>query len=274
MIYLYCFLFSFVISFVSPYLIWKRWYFLADVLAHSALFSVTFSSFFDISPFFVAFPVSFVLIFSSVVHFSTLSSRKTKEYVSIRLLILSSLLLSLGFFFIDLKDILKSNSPPIEIKSLFSGDLLLISHHDIYKLLCCLPFCLFFIKNKIKLQRIAFDEDLAQAEGVNVFSLKLFLSLFLSFFLCVSFESLGVLLTPGLFMVPPLCGSVFAKTPLQMIYLTAIFTFLSMILGVSMSNIFDLTTSPFILLCSVLIFLLSYLLKKIKSARWKWQKIK
>ena len=102
---------------------------------------------------------------------------------------------------------------------------------------------------------ITVHEDLARIEGVKVDQIKISYMLLIAFVVAVSLKVIGVLLITALMIIPAAAARTLAKTPLQMIVLSSVCGIISVISGISISNMWDVPTGPAIVLSATVLFL-------------------
>lgn len=240
------FLFSFSSAPIGCFLAWKRWTFLGDVLGHASLLGIALSLFIGV-PWFAG-------IFAVGVGGGLWVMSKKK---SIDLSILSYSSLSLGL-------LLLSFSPQrfLDPHSLLFGDILTITLQDAFLSFLLggvtLCFIVFFWKD---LLRLVLDDDLAKVEGVRVFRLRFIFLIIMSSTIACGIKISGSLLTPALLTLPPAIARFWSRTPFQMIAVSIFVTWISFVLGVYFSFLFNFPTSSTIVFISFLIFLFSSMRK-------------
>jgi zinc transport system permease protein len=245
---------GFVISLIAPaigsFLVFRRYSYLADTLGHVSLLGVVLGVLFGVSPIIGALVTS--LIFS----FGIDSLRQSKKYFSESILSLfmsGSLALAL-----ILSSFLKGFSRDFmsflfgSITTVTSLEIWIISFLGLFLLLSIV-----FLYRKFFL--ITLDEDLAEAEGLNI-RLYNFILIFLSALtVSISLRIVGVLLIGALMVIPVMTALRFGFGFLKTILLSIFFSCIATLLGLFLSVAFATPSGPMIVVVSLVFFLFSLL---------------
>lgn len=247
---------SVVAGVLGVFIVWRRMSFFGDTVAHASLGGVALSLMFGMAsfwgPFFSGFAIAFLM--SAFKRRLLLSNDTWLAIVSQVTLALG--LISLSFF----------RAQGVQIQEFLFGDILALSSENLVFLICgafvVWAFILMFWKPFLL---ITLSEELAAIHGLKVY---LYETLFLTILamgvaLCIKF--FGILLLTALMIIPAASARQLTSTPLKMMVVSIMVAMTSVFLGLFGSYIYDLPTSPLIVIASALIFSLSFLVKVIKS---------
>ncbi|WP_461832144.1 metal ABC transporter permease [Aquifex sp.] len=152
-------------------------------------------------------------------------------------------------------------------ENLFSylfGNILMVDDKDIlYSLgvfLLTLLFLLFFYK---KLLLLTFSEEIARVKGVNITLINhLFISL-TAMVIVASIKAVGVILASSMVVIPAMTGLILANSFLKSLLFSSFASVFSVIFGIYISFSYDLPPSGTIVGISLLLFVLSFLLRRV-----------
>jgi zinc transport system permease protein len=121
----------------------------------------------------------------------------------------------------------------------------------------------FIYKFKDKLILTLFSPELATATGLNVNRLNLYFLLIFGLTIMLSLQFLGALLAGALIIIPAAIGRQLTHTLSSFLLTSSIASVLSVILGLLISNFYNLSLGPTIVAISAILFGLSLLKKKV-----------
>ncbi len=224
--------------------------FLGAGIAHIAFSGVAFGLMISSSPILWAF------IFSAIATIFIWHGGKnsTVDY-DISIGILFSLAMALGILFLGI-----SGKYGTEALGYLFGNILTTTKSDIYTLLILIAVILFFYIAFFKeLFFICFNEELAEASGINVSLLSLALLFSMSLSVVASMKAVGALLVFGLLVMPPAAAYQLTYNFKRMILISVAFGVIASIGGILISILLDLPSGATIVIFSFLIFLIAYL---------------
>ncbi len=237
-------------GFIGPFILWKRLNFFGDTIAHSALLGVIISTMLKVHHIVGILLVSLFPCFiltNSPKHYSKdmLLNVISNTHFSLAVIMLSALSL-----------------PTSKILSILFGDLLSVNQQDIILIYCAaIVIVIVTFVQRQKWLLITISEDLALVNKLPVKSLQLTFMLFLSVFIAISINILGVLLVTSLLIIPAAIARKFISTPIQMMLLSCIICFFTSTFGLILSFYFDTPTSATIILTAAFFLFLSYIYK-------------
>ncbi|MCA0900211.1 MULTISPECIES: zinc ABC transporter permease subunit ZnuB [Microbulbifer] len=228
--------------------VWRRMAYFGDTLAHSALLGVTLGFVLHIQPTLAVVASSCVLALL-LVYFQ----RRQNLSVDTLLGILSHSMLALGIVTMSL---LKIN---VDLLSLLLGDLLAVSSQDLALMAVAaviIAALLWYLWPK--LLAFTLHEELAAVEGVPVDKVRLALMLMLALLIAIAMKVVGVLLITALLIIPAATARRLSATPEQMAGFASLIGCVSVVVGLTMSVVWDSPAGPSIVLAASLFFLLGH----------------
>lgn len=227
-------------------MVWRKMAYFGDTIAHSALMGVALGIAFDSEN-----PVIMIGTCSAVAMLLLFLQRDRRFSSDTLLGILAHSALSIGMIVISMMDRFRT-----DMMYYLVGQILAIGTDDLYTIggvVFLSAVILYFIWRP--LLSITVHEDLARIEGVRVDQIKISYMLLIAFVVAVSLKVIGVLLITALMIIPAAAARTLAKTPLQMIVLSSVCGIISVISGISISNMWDVPTGPAIVLSATVLFL-------------------
>ncbi|MFA5945701.1 MAG: metal ABC transporter permease [Patescibacteria group bacterium] len=150
------------------------------------------------------------------------------------------------------------------ISYLFGG-ITTVSQLDLYSIAIISGIAvLFYLATHKVLFLIAFDEDIARAQGVPVDRFSLFLAILTAAIVAVGMRVVGVLLVGALMTVPVLAAVQFGLSFKKTAVLAVLFSVLSVLIGLFASSYLDLAAGGTIVLLAMGFFLAGLLYKSAK----------
>ena len=151
----------------------------------------------------------------------------------------------------------------VNLFSFLFGSIATVSLTDLYLIIglgiIVLATIILFYK---ELFLVSFDEDLAQANGVPAKALNFILVILAAITVSLSIRTIGVLLIGALTVIPVLAAFQYGRSFRQTIFLSVIFSLVSVISGLFLSFYFALPSGGIIVVVALVIFLLSLAVKK------------
>jgi len=233
---------------LSCFVVWRRMAFFADALSHSAILGTAIAMLLQVNLLagLIAYGILVAVALAKLNNKLSLSSDTL-------LAILSQTSLALGLLTLSFAQ------QSLSLEALLFGDILAVSEADIIPTtLICLGITSVAIYWRTPLIRLCIDEELAQAEGLNVSAWRMLLMLMLVALIATAIQLLGVLLVSTLLLIPAASARSFAKSPSQMLLLAPLFALAACMLGLGLSLRFEqLMTGPSIVVCAAALWLCS-----------------
>jgi zinc transport system permease protein len=145
----------------------------------------------------------------------------------------------------------------IDLHSFLFGDILTVQLFEIYWIYgggaCILALVYYYWSSFLM---ITLSEELAIAEGINVYFIHLLFMLLMTIIVALSMRIIGVLLITSLLIIPAATARKFAHSPQSMMLFSILFGILSILIGLGLSLQFDTPSSPTIVSVAVSLFIL------------------
>lgn len=273
--YLWPILASFLIGVLAPLIgsviVIRRLSFIADTLSHFSLAGITFGALLaevlsetvlsDISPVYMAilFSVAGTFIIERLRGFY-------KNYKELSMPIVMSLGAALTGIFIALSNGATSNMT----NTLLFGSIFTVKQKDFFIVLIMaigiIAFAVIFYK---KIIALCFDETFARVSGIKIKALQLAITVILAIFISITMQIFGVLLISALMVVPVAASILVGKSFKNTIVIAAVFSELSIMLGLYFSFIFPVPSGSLIVIINVLILIIVMIINKILQIQKK-----
>lgn len=241
---------------IGCFVVWRRISFIGDTLSHSAIAGVALALLSNVMPFWGILGVAvFVGVFLVLVRGQKWLPDDTW------LAIMAHSLLAVGLVIFAL-----AGGGASDLQSYLFGDILIISNSSLRELY----MGLFLIAGAIiliwkDLVSITISPDLAAVEGVKIKLNEIVFMLSVALLVSLSVKVVGALLLTAMMIIPAASARILSQNPTQMIFSSMLFGIAAVVSGVFGSAVFDVPTSPFIVVCAVIIFILSQVVVAFKS---------
>jgi ABC-type Mn2+/Zn2+ transport system permease subunit len=150
-----------------------------------------------------------------------------------------------------------------EIEEALVGDISKIGKVESLIIVLISLFVFFLIKKIYpKLTLISISEDLAKAEKIDLRKYQFLYLLSISAIVALGVKFVGGLLVAGLTALPAASAKNLSKNLKTFRFLSSLFSIISAIFGIFLSQFVNLPAGPLIILSSFLIFIISTILKK------------
>lgn len=241
-----------MVAIVAPllgiFLTVRRYALIADTLSHAALAGVALGIFLGINPIVAALVVAVaVAVGIERLRFSGHLSGET-----VLALFLSG---SLAFAVVLFSAVKKFNAG---VLSYLFGSIMTVTSEDLWLMgglsigivvIIGLFYRPFFL--------LAFDEDIARANGIPVKSYGVLLSILTAAMVAVSMRVVGILLIGALMVIPVLSATQYNRSFRVTIMIAVVISVLSMVLGLGVSSFWNLAPGGTIVLCAIGFFMAS-----------------
>jgi zinc transport system permease protein len=243
---------------LGAFVVWRRLAIFGEALAQSALLGVVLAHLLEVDP------TLGLVVFAALL--ATALWALEEQRILPTDTILSTLAhgaLAAGLVLLSLLDGLR-----IDLFAYLFGDILAVSTTDLGVLLVLILLVAATLGRHWRgLVSFTVDPDLARVEGVPVRRLRLLLDLMIAAAIAVGMKLVGLVLVVSLLVVPAAAARPWARTPLAMAAIAALFGAASTLCGVGASLLVDLPTGPAIVLVAVLGFLASVALGRLRERR-------
>lgn len=238
------FVISILLAPVGCVLLWQRYNYFSDGLAHASIFSGILSYFLDLSQIYSMILIS--IFFAMIIYlFKFLSNRNNVVAIVSTAFVAGAIMIAAK---------IEDNSV---INTMLFGDMLSIGIRDIYILsvVAILSYLGFFIFQK-DITLIALNSDLAKTMNVKVGLIELISLILFGMIIAVTVKIIGALLITALIITPAAASSLISKTPLQMVFTSLLIAIVSGIIGLILSFGYDLPLSSAIVTVCIFIYII------------------
>ena len=223
--------------------LWKRYVYFGDGLAHASMLAGIISVIAGIPIFYAGLLSSSLFAFAI---FRLRNNSGNNAAIGLTTSMMISLSLMLSYFY----------PTQINITKYLVGDIILSSVQDIKMLLCILVVVLiFFVSSYKDLILIILSKDVAASRGIKVRLLELVFLAILSFAVLSTIKIVGALLVTSVIVIPAMIARIIAKSPFAMICFAIFFSIMMNFFGVILSFYVDIPFAPSIILSGGAIYI-------------------
>lgn len=239
-----------VVGPLGSVVVWRRMAYFGDTLAHAALLGVALAIASEQLP---MLGVGLIGITIAVVLFWL---EKQKDLSTDTLLgILSHTALALGLIMFAM---IQARGFNISLMAYLFGDLLAVTPRDLALMYGSVVFILLvFSRIQTALISISINEDLARVDGVPVEKVRFAFMILLALVIAVALKVVGVLLITALLIIPAATARLYARSPRQMLWLSALMAVLAVVFGLLASLQWDWPAGPAIVVAAAAGFFVS-----------------
>ncbi|WP_425619516.1 metal ABC transporter permease [Buchnera aphidicola] len=238
---------------LGSFVLWRRIASFGDTLSHSSILGIAISIIFNINSFFSLF-----LLMSILAIILAWLETLLPFAIDTILNIISHSTLSLGIILMSII----SNNHRIDVTHYLFGDLLAVTKYDLIIIVInsiIILSILYYYWNYILSATI--NEELAQADGINIFYARLIIMLIIALNISISIKFVGALLITSLLIIPPATAQHFSNSPENMVIISILVSIISVTGGIIFSFYAHTPTSPSIVLFSSFLCLISNIRK-------------
>jgi len=227
------------------FVVWRRMAYFGDSLAHSGLLGVALG--FALG---IAVNVGIILICSVFALLLLWLQHKEVLATDTLLGILAHSALALGMVTISVM------GRRIDLHSILFGDILTVTRPELWWIyIGGAIVIIMLLMNWSSLVLMTLQEDLAQAEGINVFLYNLLLMFLMTLVVAVSIRSIGILLVSSLLIIPAATARQITVSPEGMAVLSSLLGVTSVAFGIYFSFAFDTPSGPSIVVAAASLFI-------------------
>lgn len=244
-----------ICSSIGVFLVLKRFSMIGDTLSHVSLSGVAIGMVAGIYPIYSAIVVSVI----SAIGIEKLR-KSYKEYSELVLSIFLAGGIGIASILINM-----FSGKTTGIMSYLFGSIILVNKTDMY--LTILFGIAIFISISVfyrKLFFITFDEEGAKIAGIKTDNINEFFSVIVALTVTISMRIVGALLVSSLIVLPVATSIQISKSFKQTVFYSNIFSVISVVLGLLFSYYLDLSPGGTIVIVSLVILIVTLILKKIK----------
>ncbi len=240
---------------VGMFLVLRRYSLFGDAIAHSSFGGIAIGLLLGVYPLWTAyiFSLSNAIIITKIRQKFNISGE-----AAVAILLSSGI--SIGLILISV-----SGGFTIDIFSFLFGSILLVNIED--TILIIVLASLILITISLLYRQIlysTFNEEQAKVSGVPVEKINYLLVCISGITVVTSIQLVGILLISSLFVIPNVTAIMYGKSFKKTIFISMAFAILSVIVGIFLSYIFDITSSGTIVLISLTILIITIFMKLLK----------
>ena len=250
-------LMSLTCGLIAPVVVLRRLSFSTDGLAHSSLGGLAIGVIFvtnGASPSLISYLISFIFTVSVAAGITYLSeNNRIDSDTAVGVCYVAAF--ALGVLVLSLRE-----GDSGHLDQFFFGSLLAVNQIEcLLLLILSLISFIFIFWNWLSVGKWTFNEEMAHAEGVPVKKLRYFFMFLVVAVVIVSSRVVGVLLVTSMLIVPGAVGSLASRSMFGITIVSIATALVSSLIGLSISNSYDVPPGPVIVLTGFLIFLGTYL---------------
>ena len=244
-----------MLSILGPFAINRNMGFMADAMAHATLPIIAVGVFlgFSISELGVPAAILIAILLGIII-------KNTNVGEDTAIGIIFSSFFALGFVLISLLNV------TINLEDLLFGQILAVSTSDVYIVVTLLTIVLLVVIVYFKqLLFYSFDPIGAEVKGLNTTFLNYLFLILLSIAIVGSLQTVGIILVLSMLIIPAAAAKLVVDTFVTSIKVSVLFGVISSITGLYFSYFFNLPSGPSMSLVATTIFVLAFLLNKIRK---------
>ncbi len=250
-------LMSLTCGLIAPVLVLRRLSFSTDGLAHSSLGGLAIGVLFvtnGASPSLLSYLISFFFTVSVAAGITYLSeNNRIDSDTAVGVCYVAAF--ALGVLVLSLREGYSGH-----LDQFFFGSLLAVNQIEcLLLLILSLISFIFIFWNWLSIGKWTFNEEMAHAEGVPVKKLRYFFMFLVVAVVIVSSRVVGVLLVTSMLILPGAVGSLASRSMFGITIVSIATALVSSLIGLSISNSYDVPPGPVIVLTGFLMFLGTYL---------------
>ena len=231
-------------------LVLKRYSMIGDGLSHVGFGALAIASALNAAPTLVALPIVIIFAFL-LLRISENSTIKGDSAIAI----LSSGSLAAGVIIVSVTKGMNAN-----LSNYLFGSILAMEKTDVYlSVTLSVVVILLFIFFYHKIFAVTFDETFAKATGLKAGLYNGIIAALIAVTIVIGMKMMGSLLISSLIIFPALSAMRICKTFLKVVLLSAVFSVICFIIGITLSFFFDLPTGATIVIINILMFAFSSL---------------
>ena len=236
------------------FVVWRKMAYFGDSLAHSGLLGIALGLIYSLN-----IHIASVIIVSLFALLLVWLSEKRILATDTLLGILAHTALSVGIIVLSLV-----GYQGVDLHSYLFGDMFIVSNtHLGWIYTVGLIVLILIYKNWQALVLISIDKEVAQAEGIHTMRLNLLLTFMIAAVIAVAIQTVGILLITSLLIIPAAAARQLAKTPDTMALLSCVVALGAVSSGVSASIVFDIPSTPSIVVSAAIIFTLLLIIRTV-----------
>ncbi|MDC0865094.1 metal ABC transporter permease [Rickettsiaceae bacterium] len=223
--------------------LWKRYVYFGDGLAHASMLAVVLSLIFEI-------PILYAAIINTALFTLIIFKFKGKSDSNAVIGLASSCMLSLALIVSYIYEL------QFNLQGLLFGDIISATSDDAFILgAILLIVIIFFVVFYSDLLTVIVSKDIAYSREIRVKLLELLFLSILSLAVLITIKIVGALLVTSIILIPAMIARLVSNSPFRMIVIAIIFAELMNAIGAGLSFYFDMPFAPIIILSGGVIYL-------------------
>lgn len=234
---------------IGCFIVWRKMAYFGDSLAHAALLGMALGFSFGTD-----LRLGILVACVSLALFLLLLQTRKKLSTDTLLGVLSHAALAFGVIGVSLMEMLR-----VDLMGYLFGDILAVGPADLLWIysggatgLCALALIW------RGLLAVTVSEELARAEGVSVFAVKLAFMILIALVVAVGMKLIGILLITSMLIIPAATARPFSRTPERMAALASLAGACAVALGMWVSVRWNAPAGPSVVAAAALLFFLSF----------------
>lgn len=241
-------LISFIFAPLGCLVLWKKYVYYSDGLAHASMFAAAISIIAGVPVFYAG--IVNTLIFAFIV-FKLKNNSGNNAAIGMASSVMVSAALVLTYIF----------PGRFNLAGLLFGDIITANFEDMVVISLILCFvCLFFFLAYKRLLLMILNRDIARSRGIRVEFWEFGFLTLLSFAVLASIKIVGALLVTSMMLIPAMSSRLFARSPAKMIFGALIVAQLMNASGIMLSLHADMPFAPIIIISGAVIYIICALL--------------
>lgn len=235
------------------FVVWQRLGYFGDAIAHAALLGVVGGLAFagDIPQGVLIVALGFALLLSYL-------SRDRRLASDALLGVLSHGALAAALVWLSLARI------NVDVQAYLFGDILTVTQADLARMAVAGAIVLALLaRNWRGLLMMTVNEDIARVEGVPTARLRALLMIMIALTVASAIQVVGALLITSMLIVPAAAARHFARSPVQMAVIAAVFGAVAALGGLGFAFTADAPAGPSIILAGIAVFIFSRVFKRL-----------
>ena len=232
---------------LGVFIVWRRMAYFGDTVSHASLLGVSLGFLLGISV-----NIGIILVSLAVALLMIVLQRKRSLSNDTLLGILAHSALSIGLVAMAFVE-----GITVDLNAWLFGDILAVSYRDllIFGAVTVVVLVLLYIIWK-PLLSLTVHEDLARVEGVNITLVSTIYTLLVAITIAVGMKVIGALLISSMLIIPAAAARKLANTPEKMALIAIFIAVLCVVLGLSLSYVWDTPAGPSMVMVASFIFTL------------------
>ncbi len=248
-----------VCSVLGVFLVLRRMSLIGDGLAHITFGSVAVVLFIGISPLYITLAALPLVMLSSLVILRLTHSKKIQGDAAIG--IVSSMGIAVGIVLASL-----SGGYNVDLFSYLFGNILTVNQTELllsFIIFLIVVGCVIFFYHD--LFAVTFDEELAQSMGINTRRINILLFILTAVAAVLAMKVTGIMLVSAMLILPPLTSLQLSISFRMTIFVSVIFSILSVICGIIFSFLLNLPAGGTIVIFNVIFLLIIFGISRCKN---------